>query len=76
MPAATIAMSKNIVIAFSRTARAERLKNCFAPDVYAVLCLLIGFCLGLYPHALAIAKEMNSDGYDLLSAVQVPADGC
>src|SRR5437899_11683010 len=45
MPAATIAMSKNSVIAFSRTARAERLKNCFASDVW---CLLIGFCLGLY----------------------------
>src|SRR6184192_4111043 len=73
MPAATIAMSKNSVIAFSRTARAERLKNCFASDVW---CLLIGFCLGLYAHALAIAKEMNSDVYDLLSAVQVPADGC
>src|SRR5213594_1469410 len=30
MPAATIVMSKNRVIAFSRTARADRLINCFA----------------------------------------------
>src|SRR5438874_9083514 len=30
MPAATIVMSKNRVIAFSRTARADRLRNCFA----------------------------------------------
>jgi hypothetical protein len=36
----------------------------------------LDFRLGLYAHAFAIAKEMNSDGYDLLSGVQVPADGC
>src|SRR5437773_4708727 len=32
MPAATIAISKNRVIAFSRTARADRLRNCFAAE--------------------------------------------
>jgi hypothetical protein len=29
----------------------------------------------LYAHALTIAKEMNSKRYDLLSRVQVSADG-
>src|SRR5207245_6820353 len=32
MTAATIAISKNRVIAFSRTARADRLRNCFAAE--------------------------------------------
>jgi hypothetical protein len=27
-------------------------------------------------HALPVVKEMDSKGYDLLSAVQVSADGC
>jgi hypothetical protein len=30
----------------------------------------------LYAHAFAIAKEMNAKRHDLLSGVQVPADGC
>ena len=34
------------------------------------------FSLSLYSHMFAIVKEMNSKGYDLLSWVQVPADGC
>src|SRR2546423_10260976 len=34
MPAATIAISKNRVIAFSRTARADRLRNCFAAESF------------------------------------------
>jgi hypothetical protein len=36
----------------------------------------LNFCLVVYAHAFAIAKEMNANGYDLLSGVQVPADGC
>src|SRR5438094_2638123 len=52
MPAATIAMSKNKVMAFSRTARADRLRNCLAIESLAwsdlsfvseVWCWLIGF---------------------------------
>src|SRR5438045_8865618 len=54
MPAATIAMSKNKVMAFSRTARADRLRNCLAIESLAwsdlsfvseVWCWLIGFPL-------------------------------
>jgi len=36
----------------------------------------LDFRLGLDTHVFAIAKEMNAYGYDLLSGVQVPADGC
>src|SRR5207302_5771271 len=52
IPAATIVMSKKRVIAFSRTARADRLRNCFATEspawsdlsfVSEVWCWLIGF---------------------------------
>ncbi len=44
MPAATIAISKNRVIAFSRTARADRLRNCFAVSFFSdICCSLIEF---------------------------------
>jgi hypothetical protein len=35
----------------------------------------LDFRLVLYAHTFAIAKEMNSKRYDLLSWVQVSADG-
>ena len=34
------------------------------------------FSRSLYPHVFAIVKQMNSNGHDLLSWAQVPADGC
>src|SRR5207247_2827829 len=60
MPAATMAMSKNRVIAFSRTARADRLRNCFDAaesswEPWSELSLLsdIWCCLiGLMPYYL------------------------
>src|SRR5438445_12463591 len=93
MPAATIAISKNRVIAFSRTARADRLRNCFAaesgtwsPELprsgidFSFFCDLWCWLIEFLPcsqRARVDHREANErKRYDLLSWVQVPADGC
>src|SRR5438552_10845656 len=49
MPAAAIAISRNRVIAFSRTARADKLKNCVVADLCSDSW---GWFIELLPHSL------------------------